>query len=62
MLVHSTKESGLRMAAGMDHVVKGPPGTETTAESSEDLGRLTVATELEWPGRDTASVAASSAP
>jgi alpha,alpha-trehalose phosphorylase len=50
VLVHSTRESGLRMAAGMDHVVKGPPGTETTAESSEDLGRLTVATELE-PGQ-----------
>jgi alpha,alpha-trehalose phosphorylase len=50
VLVHSTKESGLRMAAGMDHVVEGPPGTEITAESSEDLGRVTVATELE-PGQ-----------
>ncbi len=50
VLVHSTKESGLRMAAGMDHVVEGPPATETTAESSEDLGRVTVATELE-PGQ-----------
>jgi alpha,alpha-trehalose phosphorylase len=47
VLVHSTKESGLRMAAAMDHVVKGPPATQTTAESSEDLGRVTVATELE---------------
>jgi alpha,alpha-trehalose phosphorylase len=35
------------MAAGMDHVVEGPPATQTTAESSEDLGRVTVATELE---------------
>src|ERR671918_538369 len=50
VLVHSTKRSGLRMAAGMDHVVEGPPATETTAESSEDLGRGTVATELE-PGQ-----------
>src|ERR671917_623938 len=50
VLVHSTKESGLRMAAGMDHVVEGPPATQTTAESSEDLGRVTVATELE-PGQ-----------
>src|ERR687890_647424 len=47
VLVHSTKESGLRMAAGMDHLVEGPPATQTTAESSEDLGRVTVATELE---------------
>ncbi|HLL98655.1 MAG TPA: glycosyl hydrolase family 65 protein, partial [Rubrobacteraceae bacterium] len=49
VLVHSTKESGLRMAAGMDHVVEAPPATQMTAESSEDLGRVTVATELE-PG------------
>jgi alpha,alpha-trehalose phosphorylase len=50
VLVHSTKRSGLRMAAGMDHVVEGPPATQTIAESSEDLGRVTVATELE-PGQ-----------
>jgi alpha,alpha-trehalose phosphorylase len=50
VLVHSTKKSGLRMAAAMDHVVEGPPATQTTAESSEDLGRVTVATELE-PGQ-----------
>jgi alpha,alpha-trehalose phosphorylase len=50
VLVHSTRESGLRMAAGMDHIVEGPPATETTAESSEDLGRVTVATEL-GPGQ-----------
>jgi alpha,alpha-trehalose phosphorylase len=50
VLVHSTRESGLRMAAGMDHVVEGPPATETTAESGGDLGRVTVATELE-PGQ-----------
>ena len=50
VLVHSTKESGLRMAAAMDHIVEGPPGTQTSAESGEDLGRVTVATELE-PGQ-----------
>jgi alpha,alpha-trehalose phosphorylase len=50
VLVHSTKESALRMAAGMDHVVDGPPATQTSAQSSEDLGRVTVATELE-PGQ-----------
>ena len=38
------------MAAGMDHVVEGPPATQMTAESAEDLGRVTVATELE-PGQ-----------
>src|SRR5919112_854694 len=50
VLVHSTRESGLRMAAGMDHVVEGPSATQTSAESAEDLGRVTVATELE-PGQ-----------
>ena len=50
VLAHSTNASGLLMAAGMDHVVDGPAGTETTAESSEDLGRITVATELD-PGQ-----------
>jgi len=34
----------------MDHVVEGPPGTETAVESSEDRGALTIATELE-PGQ-----------
>ena len=34
------------MAAGMDHVVEGPDGTESAAESGPDVGRLTVATEL----------------
>src|ERR687890_161262 len=50
VLVHSTERSGLRMAAGMDHVGEGPPVTQTTAESAEDLGRVTVATELERGG------------
>jgi alpha,alpha-trehalose phosphorylase len=49
-MVHRTVASGLMMAAGMDHVVDGPPGTESAAESREDLGRVTVATELE-PGQ-----------
>jgi alpha,alpha-trehalose phosphorylase len=51
VLVHSTKASGLRMAAGMDHVVQGPPGTDTgAAESSEDLGRVTITADVE-PGQ-----------
>jgi alpha,alpha-trehalose phosphorylase len=48
-LVHCTRQSGLRMAAGMDHVVEGPEGTVTASESQPDLGRLTVSTELK-PG------------
>jgi alpha,alpha-trehalose phosphorylase len=46
VLVHRTKASGLRMAAGMDHLVEGPEGTETSTTSREDLGRVTVATEV----------------
>jgi alpha,alpha-trehalose phosphorylase len=44
-LVHRTRASGLRMAAGMDHVVEGPDGTVTAAETEPDLGRVTVTTE-----------------
>jgi alpha,alpha-trehalose phosphorylase len=46
VLVHSTKRSRLRMAAGMDHVIEGPEGTETASESAEDVGRVTVAADL----------------
>ena len=46
-LIHRTKRSGLRVAAGMDHTVDGPEGTVTLAESGPDLGRLTVSTELQ---------------
>jgi alpha,alpha-trehalose phosphorylase len=49
-LLHSTAQSGLLMAAAMDHVIDGPAGTETSATSREDLGRVMVATELE-PGQ-----------
>jgi alpha,alpha-trehalose phosphorylase len=48
-LVHRTRESGLRMAAAMDHVVEGPDGTVTDVQSEPDLARVTVSTELE-PG------------
>jgi alpha,alpha-trehalose phosphorylase len=46
VLVHSTRRSKLRMAAGMDHVVEGPDGTDTRCESEPDLGRVTVAADL----------------
>jgi alpha,alpha-trehalose phosphorylase len=48
-LVHRTKNSKLRMAAAMDHVVEGPSGTQVLAESFPDLGRVTVTVTLE-PG------------
>jgi len=46
-LVHRTKKSQLRMAAGMDHLVEGPEATVTAAESEHDLARVTITTELE---------------
>jgi len=49
-LVHRTRESGLRMAAAMDHRVDGPEGTVTDVESEPDLARVTVSTELK-PGQ-----------
>jgi alpha,alpha-trehalose phosphorylase len=49
-LVHRTRASNLRMAAGMDHVVEGPPSTVTVSESEPDLARVTVSTELK-PGQ-----------
>jgi alpha,alpha-trehalose phosphorylase len=48
-LAHRTQKSGLRVAAAMDHIVEGPDGTVTSAESGPDLGRVTVSTELQ-PG------------
>jgi alpha,alpha-trehalose phosphorylase len=50
LLVHHTEASGLRVAAAMDHIVDGPPGTETECTSAEDIGRLTITTQLE-PGQ-----------
>ncbi len=49
-LVHHMAASGLRLAAGMDHLVDGPPGTAVNAESEADTGRVTVTTVLE-PGQ-----------
>jgi alpha,alpha-trehalose phosphorylase len=46
VLVHSTRSSKLGMAAGMDHLIEGPPGTDTDAESRPDVGRVTVAADL----------------
>ncbi|MGH2944373.1 MAG: glycoside hydrolase family 65 protein, partial [Solirubrobacteraceae bacterium] len=46
-LVHITRTSRLRVAAGMDHVVHGPADIVTGAESERDLARVTFATGLE---------------
>jgi alpha,alpha-trehalose phosphorylase len=46
VLVHRTRESALRMAAGMDHVVEGPEGTVTENESFDDIARVTVSAEV----------------
>ncbi len=45
-LVHRTRNSGLRMAVALDHVVEGPAGTVATSESEPNLARVTVSTEL----------------
>jgi alpha,alpha-trehalose phosphorylase len=46
LLVHSTRRSKLLMAAGMDHMVDGPDGTESECESASDVARFTVAADL----------------
>ncbi|GAA3783548.1 hypothetical protein GCM10022206_23550 [Streptomyces chiangmaiensis] len=48
-LVHCTTASGLRVAAAADHIVHGPASTQTSAESGDDVARLTVITDLK-PG------------
>jgi alpha,alpha-trehalose phosphorylase len=50
VLCHSTRRSRLTMAAAMDHLVDGPQGTETFTESGPEVGRVTVASDLE-PGQ-----------
>jgi alpha,alpha-trehalose phosphorylase len=50
MLAHSTRASGLMMAAAMDHLIDGPARTEATAESFADIGRVLVSADL-VPGK-----------
>ncbi|MFL6133905.1 MAG: glycoside hydrolase family 65 protein [Nocardioidaceae bacterium] len=47
VLVHRTARSGLRVAAGMDHVLDPPPDAVTTMQLQEDLARLTITCRLE---------------
>ena len=46
VLVHRTRRSGLRLAAGMDHIVEGPEQSSAEITSSPDVCRLTIATVL----------------
>jgi alpha,alpha-trehalose phosphorylase len=50
LLVHSTKSSGLMMAAAMDHVIDGPPDTEASSEAFPDIARTTITATAE-PGK-----------
>jgi alpha,alpha-trehalose phosphorylase len=46
LLVHRTRVSGLRIAAGMSHEITGPGKMQTRNEAFPDLGRVTIATEV----------------
>lgn len=46
ILVHGTRSSGLRLAAGMTHVIDGPQKMSTSLESGSDVARLTIAAEV----------------
>ncbi|MBS2966864.1 glycoside hydrolase family 65 protein [Actinocrinis puniceicyclus] len=48
-MVHTVRNSRIRVAAAMDHTVEGPEGTRGTSVSNPDLGRYTVASVLK-PG------------
>ncbi len=51
ILVHGTKSSKLRLAAGMVHEVHGPQRMATIVESFPDTARMTVAAEVK-PGEE----------
>ena len=46
VMVHKTRASGLRLAAGMSHEISGPERMRCATESFPDLGRATIAAEL----------------
>jgi alpha,alpha-trehalose phosphorylase len=50
VLGHATRRTHLRVAAGMDHVVESAGRDRTFAQCDGDLGRVTIAAQLE-PGR-----------
>jgi len=50
VLIHSTRQSRLRLAAAFDHVLDAPRGTRTSVESSIDHARFSVMAHLK-PGQ-----------
>src|SRR6266568_4997893 len=50
VLIHTTKRSKLRIAAAMDHIARGPRGTESRSEANPDDARFTVTSRLS-PGQ-----------
>jgi alpha,alpha-trehalose phosphorylase len=50
LMVHRTRYSGLRLAAGMQHVIDGPAALTVDVDCLPDVGRVTVATRLR-PGQ-----------
>ncbi|HVE26958.1 MAG TPA: glycosyl hydrolase family 65 protein, partial [Sporichthya sp.] len=48
-LVHSTRQSGLRVASAIDHEIEGPADLATKTEASPDIGRVSLTARLE-PG------------
>ena len=50
VLIHTTKRSKLRVAAAMDHITRGPRGTETGCEAHSDDARFTVISKVS-PGQ-----------
>jgi len=51
MLVHHTKESGLHMAAAMDHQLETHDGLDTSLAVEQDLARVTMAVNVPHDGR-----------
>ncbi|TDP91044.1 glycoside hydrolase family 65 protein [Labedaea rhizosphaerae] len=51
VLVHQTRNSGLRVAAAMDHEIDVQDGLRTRVHAEEDLGRLTAAAEVAADGK-----------
>ena len=47
VLVHSTRQTKLRVAAAMDHLVEAPRGAELQSENHPDHARFTVTVRLE---------------
>jgi alpha,alpha-trehalose phosphorylase len=50
MLIHRTKQSNLRMAATMDHIISGTPQLHISSEAAPDSARM-VATDVLEPGQ-----------